>query len=178
MVIYELLKPCEAYSNQPTTANDNDLMINLDDIIVLITTDITYIQLTDKTCVYMGRAYNLEDRKVLSYRVADTMTAQLVTSVIVRALRRVKNHCMCIAIWEASIPVNCLKMHWSPQVLGTLTPLKGAPYDNARIESFHSLLKREMIYQRDFESIADVQAAVDWYVNWYNNNRISLRDAT
>ncbi|MBJ7687782.1 IS3 family transposase, partial [Weissella confusa] len=29
----------------------------------------------------------------------------------------------------------------------------------------------------DFESIADVQAAVGWYVNWYNNNRISLRDA-
>ena len=54
---------------------------------------------------------------------------------------------------------------------------KGHPYDNARIESFHSLLKRELIYQRDFESIADVKAAVDWYVNWYNNNRISLHDA-
>ncbi|WP_422938463.1 hypothetical protein [Weissella confusa] len=25
--------------------------------------------------------------------------------------------------------------------------------------------------------MADVQAAVGWYVNWYNNNRISLRDA-
>lgn len=55
---------------------------------------------------------------------------------------------------------------------------KGHPYDNARIiESFHSLLKRELIYQQDFESIVDVQAAVGWYVNWYNNNRISLRDA-
>lgn len=55
---------------------------------------------------------------------------------------------------------------------------KGHPYDNARIESFHSLLKRELVYQRTFESINDVQAAVGWYINWYNNTRISLRDAS
>lgn len=30
----------------------------------------------------------------------------------------------------------------------------GHPYDNAKIESFHSLLKREMIYQFWFPSIA------------------------
>ncbi|WP_331946393.1 DDE-type integrase/transposase/recombinase [Leuconostoc gelidum] len=30
----------------------------------------------------------------------------------------------------------------------------GNPYDNAKIENFHSLLKREMIYQFQFLSIA------------------------
>ena len=34
------------------------------------------------------------------------------------------------------------------------------PYSNDRIENFYSLLKRELIYQRDCESIADVQIAV------------------
>lgn len=78
--------------NKPTTVNDKgqmpNLISNLDNLSGVITTDITYIQLTAKTWVYMASAYNPEDRKVLSYRIADTMTAQLVTSVIVKALKR------------------------------------------------------------------------------------------
>ena len=66
--------------NKPTTVNDKDympnLIINLDDLSGVMTTDITYIQLTDKTWVYMASAYDPEDRKVLSYQIADTMTAE------------------------------------------------------------------------------------------------------
>lgn len=78
--------------NKPTTVNEKGHMSNL--IIILnklssvITTNITYIQFTDKTLVYMDSAYDLEDRKVLSYKIADTRTAHLANSVIVKALRR------------------------------------------------------------------------------------------
>ena len=167
--------------NKPTTVNDKDqmpnLIINLDDLSGVITTDITYIQLTDKTWVYMASAYDPEDRKVLSYRIADTMTAQLATSVIVKALRRggkpLYVHSDMGSQYTSELFENTLE---SIGIRHSYSR-KGHPYDNARIESFHSLLKRELIYQHDFESIADVQAAVGWYVNWYNNNRISLRDA-
>ncbi|MBZ1528079.1 MULTISPECIES: hypothetical protein [Lactobacillales] len=54
----------------------------------VLTTDITYIQLTDKTWVYIASAYDPENRKVLSYQIADAMTAQLATSVIVKVLQR------------------------------------------------------------------------------------------
>ena len=71
--------------NKPTTVNDKDympnLIINLDDLSGVMTTDITYIQLTDKTWVYMASAYDPEDRKVLSYQIADTMTAKQVQEV-------------------------------------------------------------------------------------------------
>ncbi|MDF9299384.1 IS3 family transposase [Weissella fermenti] len=70
--------------NKPTTVNDKDqmpnLIINLDDLSGVITTDITYIQLTDKTWVYMASAYDPEDRKVLSYRIRrydDSSTSNL-----------------------------------------------------------------------------------------------------
>lgn len=65
--------------NKPTTVNDKDqmpnLICNLDDLSRVLTTDITYIQLTDKTWVYMASAYDPEHSKVLSYQIADTMTA-------------------------------------------------------------------------------------------------------
>ncbi|WP_370928892.1 integrase core domain-containing protein (plasmid) [Leuconostoc mesenteroides] len=48
------------------------------------------------------------------------------------------------------------------------------PYDNAKIESFHSLLKREMIYQFRFPSIAHLILDVSKYIQWFNDERISL----
>lgn len=48
------------------------------------------------------------------------------------------------------------------------------PYDNAKIESFHSLLKREMIYQFRFTSIAHLILDVSKYIQWFNDERIGL----
>ena len=50
----------------------------------------------------------------------------------------------------------------------------GYPYDNAKIESFHSLLKHEMIYQFRFPSIAHLILDVSKYIHWFNDERISL----
>ncbi|MFH7315441.1 integrase core domain-containing protein [Weissella cibaria] len=52
---------------------------------------------------------------------------------------------------------------------------KGHPYDNARIESFHSLIKRELIYHEEYRTIDDLRSSVKWYMNWYNNERTNSR---
>ncbi|WP_425335783.1 integrase core domain-containing protein [Weissella cibaria] len=39
---------------------------------------------------------------------------------------------------------------------------KGHPYDNARIESFHSLIKRELTYHEEYRTIDDVRLSVEW----------------
>lgn len=129
--------------NKPTTVNDKgqmpNLISNLDDLSGVITTDITYIQLAAKTWVYMASAYNPEDRKVLSYRIADTMTAQLVTSVIVKALKRGEK--------PLYVHSDVGSQYTSELFENTLESIGiRHPYDNVRIESFHSLLKR-MLYQ-------------------------------
>ena len=41
-------------------------------------------------------------------------------------------------------------------------------------ENFHSLLKREMIYQFRFPSIAHLILDVSKYIQWFNDERISL----
>ncbi|MCT4390855.1 hypothetical protein DQM11_09605 [Leuconostoc pseudomesenteroides] len=48
------------------------------------------------------------------------------------------------------------------------------PYDNSKIESFHSLLKCEMIHQFRFPSIAHLILDVSKYIQWFNDKRISL----
>jgi putative transposase len=167
--------------NKPTTVNDKDqmpnLISNLDDMSGVITTDITYIQLADKRWVYMASAYDPENRKVLAYQIADTMTAQLATSVIIKALRRGDKPLYVHSDMGSQYTSELFEQTLEAVGIKHSYSRKGHPYDNARIESFHSLLKRELVYQREFETITDVQVAVGWYVNWYNNNRISLREA-
>ena len=45
-------------------------------------TDITYIQLTNHRWVYLATVLDSEKRKVLGYKIGDTMTAELATSAL------------------------------------------------------------------------------------------------
>ncbi|MHC9537440.1 IS3 family transposase [Dellaglioa sp. BT-FLS60] len=51
---------------------------------------------------------------------------------------------------------------------------KGNCLDNAPIESFFSLLKRECLNRETIVSITDLKEKMADYINWYNNERISL----
>ncbi|WP_186433202.1 IS3 family transposase, partial [Oenococcus oeni] len=46
--------------------------------------------------------------------------------------------------------------------------------DNGPLEAFHSLLKREFIFQTRFTSFEDLVLRVENYINWYNTERIRL----
>ena len=51
--------------------------------------------------------------------------------------------------------------------------LKGHPYDNGRMEAFHSILKHERFYLKVYKILTEVQVGIGWYINYYNSNRIS-----
>ncbi|WP_428833452.1 integrase core domain-containing protein [Leuconostoc falkenbergense] len=50
---------------------------------------------------------------------------------------------------------------------------KRHPYDNGRMDAFHSILKREKLYFKVYQTLTEVQAAIRWHINFYNFNRIS-----
>lgn len=49
---------------------------------------------------------------------------------------------------------------------------QGYPYDNSQIESFHSLLKREFVFQTHFSSYEDLVVRTSTYIDWFNTKRI------
>ena len=51
---------------------------------------------------------------------------------------------------------------------------RGNCYDNAVIESFFAILKSECFYSRTYHSIAELQAEIEEYLVYYNQNRIKL----
>lgn len=50
---------------------------------------------------------------------------------------------------------------------------KGNPYDNACIESFHSVMKKEEIYLHEYHNFKEAKSAIFEYIeSWYNRKRI------
>lgn len=50
---------------------------------------------------------------------------------------------------------------------------KGNPYDNACIESFHAVMKKEEIYLHEYQDFEEAKSAIFGYIeSWYNRKRI------
>ncbi|MBR1593002.1 MAG: IS3 family transposase [Ruminococcus sp.] len=52
---------------------------------------------------------------------------------------------------------------------------KGNCLDNACAENFFSLLKTELLYLQEFDSVEHFITELKEYIIWYNNERIKLR---
>jgi transposase InsO family protein len=49
---------------------------------------------------------------------------------------------------------------------------KGTPVDNAVAESLYNIVKTELIFERTFDTLDDLELALFEFVNWYNNIRL------
>ena len=164
---------------KPTTTTDTpqkpNLMKKLDDLSGALTTDITYIQLMNRDWVYLATVYDPEKRRVVSYGLSSEMTKEFATSVVVKALKANGKPKMIHSDMGSQYTSSLFERTLQDAGIDHSYSRKGHPYDNARIESFHSLIKRELIYHEEYRTIDDVRASVEWYVNGYNNERINSR---
>jgi transposase InsO family protein len=49
---------------------------------------------------------------------------------------------------------------------------KGSPVDNSPIESWHSLLKKEVLYSNNITSLVEYITLVEDWIEFYNTERI------
>ena len=91
------------------------------------------------------------------------MTAEL-------AVEAVKNACLNVRDTEGIILHSDLGSQYTCQHSFSR---KGNPYDNACMESFHSVLKKEEIYLYTYQDAREVRRAIFEYIEgWYNRKRI------
>ena len=138
-------------------------------------TDITYIHVQKEGWTYLASVMDLCSRKIIGYAYGTSMTAEL-------AVQAVKNACLNVADTEGIILHSDLGSQYTGQVFenylasrGILHSFsrKGNPYDNACIESFHSVLKKEEIYLHDYQDSTEARRAIFEYIEgWYNRKRI------
>lgn len=138
-------------------------------------TDITYIHVLKEGWTYLASVMDLYDRKIIGYAYGKHMTAEL-------ALEAVKNACLNVADTNGIILHSDLGSQYTSDLFEEYMKThgfihsfsrKGNPYDNACIESFHSVMKKEEIYLNTYQDFEECRKALFEYIeSWYNRQRI------
>jgi transposase InsO family protein len=136
--------------------------------------DITYIRILT-TFVYLAVILDVFSRKVIGYAISKRLETQLTLEALRRTLQARSPRPGCIhhsdqGVQYASIQyVELLKQ----QGFQISMSRKGNPYDNAMAESFMKTLKHEEVYLWDYETLADVEKRVPFFIEEvYNKKRL------
>ena len=123
----------------------------------------------------MSTSAETEERTVIFAAYGTAMTAEL-------AVEAVRNACLNVKDTKGIILHSDLGSQYTSQafenhlsVNGIIHSFsrKGNPYDNACIESFHSVLKKEEIYLHTYQDAREARRAIFEYIeSWCNRKRI------
>ena len=140
-------------------------------------TDITYIP-TAKGMIYMCAVMDLCGKMVLAYRIGTDMTTSLVTDTIRDAKQKemvtdgLALHSDQGSQYTSQVYFDLVKSyHIQPSMSSP-----GCPYDNSAMENFFGNLKTECLHRMKFSCKAEVEQAVAEYVQFYNFERINMKN--
>ena len=140
-------------------------------------TDITYIP-TAKGMIYMCAVMDLCGKMVLAYRIGTDMTTSLVTDTIRDAKQKemvtdgLALHSDQGSQYTSQAYFDLVKSyHIQPSMSSP-----GCPYDNSAMENFFGNLKTECLHRMKFSCKAEVEQAVAEYVQFYNFERINMKN--
>jgi putative transposase len=134
-------------------------------------TDITYIKL-EKGFVYLAAIIDWHTKKILSWKLSNTMDVKLTTDVLNEALALYPKPEIFNSDqgsqYTAQAHVNILKKH----DIKISMDGKGRSIDNICIERFWRTIKYEEIYLNDYKSMSELKYSIENYIVKYNSRRL------
>jgi putative transposase len=125
--------------------------------------------------MYLASVLDLFTRKIVGWKLADRMTAELVLDALDQAYasqqppKGLIHHSDRGSQYASETYREQLEKYHMKASMSR----KGNCYDNACIESFHSVLKKEFIYCTKFHTKAQAQQEIFEYIElFYNRKRI------
>lgn len=135
-------------------------------------TDITYLWTYDGF-VYLTSIMDLYSRKIISWVLSDTLEARYVVKAVEEAKRKRKAQNPLVVHSDRGIQYTCRDYIMATEGMERSYSKKACPWDNACIESFHSLLKREWTNRFRILDYSHAYRLVFEYIEtFYNTVRI------
>jgi putative transposase len=136
--------------------------------------DLTYIRIT-MAFVYLAVILDLYSRKAIGYALSDQIDTDLSLRALQMALQRrnppagVIHHSDRGVQYAAHEYIDVLRVYQFRISMSR----KGNPYDNAAAESFIKTLKTEEVYLWEYQTMADVQRRLPYFIeDMYNQKRL------
>ena len=134
-------------------------------------TDITYIKF-EKGFVYLAAIIDWHSKKILSWKLSNTMDISLVTSVLNEALALYPKpeifNTNQGSQYTSKVHTGILKKHDIKISMDGV----GRATDNICIERFWRTIKYEEIYLNEYKNIKELQKAIANYMDSYNKKRL------
>ncbi len=139
-------------------------------------TDITEFSLQGKK-LYLSPVLDLFNREIISYSLSERPVMEMVNAMLRDAFSK---------LGPEDTPLLYSDQGWQYRMAGYQAKLKaqgvtqsmsrkGNCLDNAVVENFFGTLKSECFYLSQFSSINELRKAIEEYIHYYNNERISLK---
>ena len=137
--------------------------------------DITYIYTKETGWTYLAIVMDLFDLKVIGWSYGVNMTAELVISAFRKAT--IKRGITKGMIFHSDLGSQYTSNEYERILLENNVihsySKKGYPYDNASMESFNAILKKEEVNVNTYETFKEAKLAIFEFIeSWYNNIRI------
>jgi putative transposase len=133
--------------------------------------DITYLPLQDGRWGYLATWLDLYSRKIVGWRVAETMTAELITEALAQFIRREKPDAGLIVHSDRGGQYVATEFRALLNKAGFEQSMSraGETYDNAHAESLFSRYKAELLEGGAFADVEQARMETFTYIESYYN---------
>lgn len=138
-------------------------------------TDITYIWTEAERWTYLATVLDLYTKKAVGYSYGKEMTTELASKAVKQAWQA--QGCPKGVILHSDLGSQYTSEEFTEMVarfgMKHSFSKKGCPYDNACIESFHAILKKEEVYLTKYRNFKEADSKLFEFIEgWYNRNRL------
>lgn len=137
--------------------------------------DITYIHTLKDGWCYLSSVMDLHSKKIIGYCFSRKMTDDIVIKALNNAYSSQRPDEEVILHTDLGSQYTSKDFELLTQDLNIIHSFskKGCPYDNACIESFHAILKKEEVNNVKYYDYSSAKLAIFKFIeSWYNRKRI------
>lgn len=135
--------------------------------------DITYIHVLRDGWCYLASVLDLHTKKIVGYSFSKTMDTEIVLTALNNAIKTQKPKAGLIIHSDRGAQYTSFSYQSKVKELEFLLSYsaKGCPYDNACIESFHAVLKKECVYLQKFIDYEHARSELFKYIEGFYNRK-------
>ena len=139
-------------------------------------TDVTEFSLFGQK-LYLSPILDLHDGYLVSYTITERPVLSMVTTMLDKAFETIPDGTGLILHSDQGWQYQHKKYQRMLREKGIRQSMsrKGNCLDNAVIENFFGLLKSELLYLQEFESMQHFELELNAYLDYYNNHRIKAK---
>jgi transposase InsO family protein len=139
-------------------------------------TDVTVFKIKD-TKLYLSPIIDMYNSEIVSYALSESPGFRQITEMLDKAFAKIPDNTNLILHSDQGWQYFMRPYQWRLKSKGILQSMsrKGNCLDNAVIENFFGIVKTELLYLQNFESMAQFKDELVQYVEYYNNRRIKAK---